>query len=116
MNACVLGVSFGTIGYNQIYFNFIMQQQVQLKTYTPEEVAEVYKVSKNTVYKMIKEGRIAAKRINDRLYRIPQTELAWVVEGIDSDLLEMEKKDLKLLDGGARKALDEARAEVVDIK
>ena len=30
-------------------------QQVQLRTYTPEQVAEIYQVSNNTVYKMIKE-------------------------------------------------------------
>ncbi|MBD3280115.1 helix-turn-helix domain-containing protein [Candidatus Dojkabacteria bacterium] len=86
-----------------------MSQQAQLRTYTPEQVAEVYQVSKNTIYKMINEGRIKAKRINERVFRIPQTEVAWVEEGIDKDLIEMGQIDEAVLDDGAGKVLKDIR-------
>jgi len=86
-------------------------QQVQLRTYTPEQVAEIYQVSNNTVYKMIKEGRLKAKRINDRVFRIPQSELAWVEKGLDPDILEKEKIDEDVLDSGARDVLKQIRKE-----
>lgn len=41
--------------------------------YTPKEVCEILCVSKNTLYKMIKENKIAYVRISDRCFRIPQT-------------------------------------------
>lgn len=80
-----------------------------LKTFTPEQVAEIYQISKASVYKMIQEGRISAKRINDRLYRIPNTELSWVENGIDYDLMEMERVDKEVLDSGARDLLKKIR-------
>ncbi|MGB6882185.1 MAG: helix-turn-helix domain-containing protein, partial [Microgenomates group bacterium] len=36
---------------------------LQPRTYTPEQVAEILQLSKNTVYELINRGEIIAKRI-----------------------------------------------------
>ena len=42
--------------------------------YTPKEVAELWKVTRRTVYEWIKQGRIKACKIGDTV-RIPEAEL-----------------------------------------
>lgn len=69
-----------------------------LITYTPEEVAKMYKVSTVTIYKLIQEGKLLAKRISERQYRIPQSEVSWIKNGVDADLEAMEQIDLKILE------------------
>ncbi len=88
-----------------------MLNLVQLKTFTPEQVASIYQISKASVYKMIQEGKILAKKINDRQYRIPQSELAWINGGIDKDILEMDKEDRNVLDVDTVKLLKEIRKQ-----
>jgi len=64
-------------------------------TYTPEEVASIIKVSKSTVYELIKTGDIIAKKIG-RVYRVPATSLSFAFTGLDYDLYEAEQEDLKI--------------------
>ncbi len=42
---------------------------------TPEEVKEFFKIGRNTVYRMLKEGEIPSVRIG-KLYRVPKMMLA----------------------------------------
>lgn len=63
------------------------------RVYTPEEVAGLLKLSKNTVYDLIGRGEIIAKRIG-KVYRIPASSLSFVFTGLDSDLYLAEKEDL----------------------
>ena len=64
--------------------------------YTPEEVAQILKLNKNTVYELIKSGEIIAKKIG-RVYRVPARSLSFVFTGLDADLYEAEQEDMKLL-------------------
>ena len=43
--------------------------------YTPEEAAAYLKLNKVTVYRFIREGKLRARRIGDRRYRITQADL-----------------------------------------
>lgn len=69
---------------------------VSIKVYTPEQVAEMLQLSKNTVYELISRGEIIAKRIG-KVYRIPASSLSFVFTGLDSDLYKAEKQDFKEL-------------------
>ena len=66
------------------------------KVYTPEQVADMLQLSKNTVYDLINRGEIIAKRIG-KVYRIPASSLSFVFTGLDYDLYKAEKEDLKEL-------------------
>ena len=66
------------------------------KTYTPEEVASILQLSKNTIYDLIGKGEIIAKKIG-KVYRISQPSLSFVDTGLDYDLYLMEKQDQKNL-------------------
>ena len=66
------------------------------KTYTPEQVADILQLSKNTIYTLISRGEIIAKRLG-KVYRIPQSSISFVFSGLDSDLLQMEREDMKIL-------------------
>lgn len=66
------------------------------KAYTPEQVAEMLQLSKNTVYQLISRGEIVAKRIG-KVYRIPQGSLSFLFTGLDEDLYQAQKEDLKNL-------------------
>lgn len=67
------------------------------KVYTPEQVAKLLQLSKNTVYKLIDRGEIVAKRIGNT-YRIPSQSIAFVFTGLDFDLYSAENQDRKNLD------------------
>lgn len=67
------------------------------QVFTPEQVAGMLQMSKNTVYDLIDRGEIIAKRFG-RIYRIPAKSLSFVFTGLDSDLLSAEKEDLKNID------------------
>lgn len=80
-----------------------------LKTYTPEQVAELLQLSKQTVYELIKKGEIVAKKIG-KVYRIPARSIMFMFSGLDADLYDAERTDLaskdkveKELDGIRRK-------------
>lgn len=64
------------------------------KVYTPEQVAQILQLSKNTVYGLISRGEIVAKKIG-KVYRIPQSSISFVFSGLDEDFQRMEKEDLK---------------------
>lgn len=60
--------------------------------YTPEQVASLLQLSKNTVYDLISRGEIIAKKIG-KVYRIPAQSLSFFLTGLDSDIYEAEKTD-----------------------
>ena len=66
------------------------------KVYTPEQVAGMLQLSKNTVYELINRGEIVAKKIG-KVYRIPASSISFVFTGLDYDLYKAEGKDLKEL-------------------
>lgn len=66
------------------------------KVYTPEQVAEMLQLSKNTVYDLINRGEIVAKKIG-KLYRISESSLAFFFTGLDYDLYQADKEDRQKL-------------------
>jgi len=62
--------------------------------YTPQQVAAMLQISKNTVYNLISRGEIIAKRIG-KVYRIPQTSISFLLTGLDWNLYLAEQDDLK---------------------
>lgn len=62
------------------------------KVYTPDQVADLLQLSTNTVYKLIDEGEIVAKKLGS-VYRVPRTSLSFVFNGLDADLLVAQKND-----------------------
>ncbi len=66
------------------------------KVYTPEQVAGMLQLSKNTVYELINRGEIVAKKIG-RVYRIPASSISFVFTGLDYDLYKAQREDLKEL-------------------
>ena len=69
---------------------------LQIKTFTPEQVAEILQLSKNTIYELIKRGEIIAKKYG-KVYRIPQSSISFVFSGMDEDILQAQKEDEKQL-------------------
>ncbi len=65
---------------------------LQPKTYTPEQVAEILQLSKNTIYELISRGEIVAKKIG-KVYRIPQDSISFVFTGLDADILKAQTED-----------------------
>lgn len=80
------------------------------KIYTPEQVAEILQLSKNTIYELIQRGEIIAKKIG-KVYRIPQSSLSFIFTGLDEDLTRAEQEDLKNLPK-IQKELSRARAKL----
>ena len=76
--------------------------------YTPEQVATMLQLSKNTVYDLIGKGELVAKRFG-RVYRIPASSLSFMFTGLDADLYAGEAKDVTSL-AQIHKALSEVRA------
>lgn len=72
----------------------MLNQADFLKVYTPEQVAAMLQLSKNTIYELISKGEIVAKKIG-KVYRIPARSLSFIFTGLDADLYEAEKEDLK---------------------
>jgi excisionase family DNA binding protein len=60
--------------------------------YTPEQVATMLQLSKNTVYDLIGRGEIVAKRFG-RVYRVPASSLSFMFTGLDADLYAAEEVD-----------------------
>ena len=65
-----------------------------IKIYTPEQVAGILQLSKNTVYELINKGEIIAKKIG-KVYRIPASSISFAFTGLDFDLYQAEQGDLK---------------------
>lgn len=74
----------------------MINSQFLPKAYTPEQVAEMLQLSKNTVYQLINRGEIVAKKIG-KVYRIPQVSLSFLFSGLDEDLYQAQKEDFKNL-------------------
>lgn len=72
----------------------MINSQVLPKAYTPEQVAEMLQLSKNTVYQLISRGEIVAKKIG-KVYRIPTSSLSFIFTGLDVDIYRVEQEDLK---------------------
>lgn len=66
------------------------------QAYTPEQVANMLQLSKNTVYQLISNGEIIAKKFG-KVYRISPSALSYLFSGLDNDLIQAEKNDLKKL-------------------
>lgn len=66
------------------------------RVFTPEQVADILQLSKNTIYNLIERGEIVAKRIG-KVYRIPASSISFVFTGLDNDLFEAQKEDEKNL-------------------
>lgn len=64
------------------------------KVYTPEQVAQMLQLSKNTVYNLINRGEIIAKKIG-KVYRIPASSISFIFTGVDYDLYRAQEEDLK---------------------
>ncbi len=67
-----------------------------LQAYTPEQVANMLQLSKNTVYQLISSGEIIAKKFG-KVYRISPSSLSYLFSGLDSDLYQAEQGDLQNL-------------------
>lgn len=67
------------------------------KAYTPEQVAEMLQLSKNTIYDLISRGEIVAKKIG-KVYRIPARSISFLFTGLDDDLYQKDAEDRKHLD------------------
>lgn len=74
----------------------MLSNQSNLKMYTPEQVAEAFQLSKNTIYDLISKGEIVAKKLG-RVYRIPASSISFMLTGLDYDLYTKEQEDLKSL-------------------
>lgn len=74
-----------------------MQNPIDMtKVYTPEQVASLLQLSKNTVYELISRGEIVAKKLG-KVYRIPASSLSFIFTGLDYDLYKAEEVDRKNL-------------------
>ena len=79
------------------------------KMYTPEQVADILQLSKDSVYNFIRSGEIIAKKFGN-VYRIPATSLSFVFTGLDYDLYQAEQEDLKELKK-VQEAISQMRSE-----
>ena len=80
------------------------------KMYTPEQVATMLQLSKDSVYEFIRRGEIVAKKFG-RVYRVPVTSLSFVFTGLDYDLYEAEQEDLKEIKK-VQEAISRVRSEI----
>ena len=60
--------------------------------YTPEQVAKMLQLSKNTVYDLISKGEIVAKKFG-KVYRIPAVSLSFLFTGMDGDIYKAQTVD-----------------------
>lgn len=67
---------------------------ITTKTYTPEQVADILQLSKNTVYNLIGRGEIIAKKFG-KVYRVPAASLSFALTGLDFDFFKAERRDLQ---------------------
>ncbi len=82
------------------------------KAYTPEQVAEMLQLSKNTVYELIGRGEIAAKKFG-KVYRIPAVSLSFLFTGMDEDIYNAQLEDEKNLER-IKNVLQDVRKDVWD--
>lgn len=75
----------------------MFNSDISLQVYTPEQVAGILQIKKNTVYDLIKKGEIIAKKIG-KVYRVPATSLSFAVTGLDYDLYQKTQIDKENID------------------
>lgn len=63
-----------------------------IRAYTPDQVAQMLQLSKNTVYELISRGEIVAKKIG-RVYRVPASSLSFMFTGMDADIYKAQLED-----------------------
>ena len=81
--------------YCHVWYNLSMiSNQFLPKAYTPEQVAIMLQLSKNTIYQLISRGEIVAKKIG-KVYRIPASSLSFIFTGLDEDIYKAQQEDLK---------------------
>lgn len=78
--------------------------------YTPEQVAKMLQLSKNTIYSLINRGEIVAKKIGN-VYRVPVSSLSFIFTGLDIDLYRAEMEDNKNL-ARIKKEIKKARTSL----
>jgi excisionase family DNA binding protein len=83
---------------------------ISTRVYTPEQVAKILQLSKNTVYDLINRGEIIAKKIG-KVYRIPSSSISFVFTGLDDDLFKAQEEDFKML-FKVRQELSKVRASM----
>lgn len=83
-----------TIDYFSILWYYTDMERAVATTYTPEQVAKILQLNKNTIYDLINRGEIVAKKLG-KVYRIPTASLSFVFTGLDYDLFTAEQEDLK---------------------
>lgn len=80
-----------------VWYYLVMLRTIDTaKAYTPEQVAEMLQLSKNTVYGLINRGEIVAKKIG-KLYRISAPSISFFFTGLDYDLYQADQEDRKRL-------------------
>lgn len=83
--------------FSNVWYKIVMNSQGNLnQVYTPEQVAGMLQLSKNTVYELISRGEIVAKKLG-KVYRIPAGSIAYVFTGLDYDLYQAQNEDEKNL-------------------
>lgn len=82
--------------FYHVWYYIAMNSTFSTKMYTPEQVAQMLQLSKNTVYELISRREIVAKRIG-KVYRIPARSISFVFTGLDDDLTLAEEIDQKSL-------------------
>lgn len=80
--------------FRSVWYNSVM---LYTRAYTPEQVSDMLQLSKNTVYELIKNGDIAAKKIG-KVYRVPPSSLSFIFTGLDYDLYQKEQLDKENLE------------------
>ena len=72
----------------------MINNQVLPKVYTPQQIAVMLQLSKNTIYQLINRGELVAKKIG-KVYRIPANSLSFFFTSLDEDLYRAQREDLK---------------------
>lgn len=72
----------------------MLQTTNVITAYTPEQVAAMLQLSKNTVYDLINRGEIVAKKFG-KVYRIPASSLSFLFTGMDTDIQKAQMEDEK---------------------
>lgn len=68
-----------------------------IQALTPEQTANILQVNVATIYQMIKNGDLPARRIGEKQFRISPLTFSWIWGPIDGDLKMMEFEDRKNL-------------------
>ncbi|MFH1407729.1 MAG: helix-turn-helix domain-containing protein, partial [Patescibacteria group bacterium] len=80
---------------SNVWYKIVMDYvTIKTQVYTPEQVADILQLSKNTVYQLINRGEIIAKKLG-KVYRIPASSISFAFTGLDYDLFKAQKEDLK---------------------